>query len=29
MPIEVIDMVDFAHQEKKRKEIFNSPGFHA
>ncbi|MSP37349.1 MAG: cupin domain-containing protein [Deltaproteobacteria bacterium] len=29
MPIEVIDMVDFAHQEKKRKEIFNTPRFHA
>jgi uncharacterized cupin superfamily protein len=29
MPIEVIDMVDFAHKEKKRKEIFNTPRFHA
>jgi quercetin dioxygenase-like cupin family protein len=29
MPIEVIDMVDFAHQEKRRKEIFNTPRFHA
>ena len=29
MPIEIIDMVDFAHKEKKRKEIFNTPRFHA
>ena len=29
MPIEVIDMVEFAHKEKRRKEIFNTPRFHA
>ena len=29
MPIEIIDMVAFAHKEKKRKEIFNTPRFHA
>ena len=29
MPIEIIDMVDFAHKEKRRKEIFNTPRFHA
>src|SRR5512143_3705796 len=29
MPIEVIDMVDFAHKERRRKEIFNTKRFHA
>ena len=29
MSIEVIDLVDLAHQEKRRKNIFNTPRFHA
>lgn len=29
MPIEIIDMVDFAHKEQRRKEIFNTKRFHA
>ena len=24
MPIEIIDLVEFAHKEKRRKEIFNT-----
>jgi mannose-6-phosphate isomerase-like protein (cupin superfamily) len=29
MPIEIVDMVDLAHKEKRRKNIFNTPRFHA
>ncbi len=29
MSVDVIDLVDLAHQEKRRKNIFNTPGFHA
>ena len=29
MSIEIVDMVDLAHKEKKRKNIFNTPRFHA
>ena len=29
MGIEVIDLVDMAHKEKKRKNVFNTPRFHA
>ena len=29
MGIEVIDLVDLAHQEKRRKNVFNTPRFHA
>jgi len=29
MPIEIVNMVDLAHQEKRRKNIFNTPRFHA
>jgi uncharacterized cupin superfamily protein len=29
MGIEVIDLVDMAHKEKRRKNIFNTPRFHA
>ena len=29
MPIEVIDMIDYAHKEKRRREIFNTKRFHA
>ncbi len=29
MSIDVIDLVDLAHQEKRRKNIFNTPRFHA
>ena len=29
MSIEVIDLVDLAHKEKRRKNVFNTPRFHA
>jgi mannose-6-phosphate isomerase-like protein (cupin superfamily) len=29
MGIEVVDLVDMAHKEKRRKNIFNTPRFHA
>ena len=29
MSIEVIDLVDMAHKEKRRKNVFNTPRFHA
>ena len=29
MSIDVIDLVDLAHREKRRKNIFNTPRFHA
>jgi mannose-6-phosphate isomerase-like protein (cupin superfamily) len=29
MPIEIIDMVDYAHKEKRRRNVFNTPRFHA
>ena len=29
MSVDVIDLVDLAHQEKRRKNIFNTPRFHA
>jgi gentisate 1,2-dioxygenase len=29
MGIEVVDLVDMAHREKRRKNIFNTPRFHA
>lgn len=29
MSIEIVDMIDYAHQEKRRKNIFNTPRFHA
>jgi len=29
MSIDVIDLVGLAHQEKRRKNIFNTPRFHA
>ena len=29
MPIEIINMVDYAHKEKRRRNIFNTPRFHA
>ena len=29
MSIEIVDMVDLAHKEKRRKNIFNTPRFHA
>jgi hypothetical protein len=29
MSIEVIDLVDMGHKEKRRKNIFNTPRFHA
>jgi mannose-6-phosphate isomerase-like protein (cupin superfamily) len=29
MSIEIVNMVEFAHQEKRRKNIFNTPRFHA
>ena len=29
MSIEIVDMVDYAHKEKRRKNIFNTPRFHA
>ena len=28
MSVDVIDLVDLAHQEKRRKNIFNTPRFH-
>src|SRR5688572_8252459 len=29
MPIEIVDMVDYAHKEKRRRNIFNTQRFHA
>ena len=29
MSIEVIDLVDLAHKEKRCKNVFNTPRFHA
>ena len=29
MAIEIIDMLDLAHKEKRRKVVFNTPRFHA
>jgi hypothetical protein len=29
MSIDVIDLIGLAHQEKRRKNIFNTPRFHA
>ena len=29
MGIEIVDLVDMAHKEKRRKNIFNTPRFHA
>jgi hypothetical protein len=29
MSIEVIDLVDMGHTEKRRKNVFNTPRFHA
>jgi hypothetical protein len=29
MSIEVIDLVDMGHKEKRRKNVFNTPRFHA
>ena len=29
MGIEVIDLIEMAHTEKKRKNVFNTPRFHA
>jgi mannose-6-phosphate isomerase-like protein (cupin superfamily) len=29
MSIEIVDMVDYAHKEKRRKNIFDTPRFHA
>jgi mannose-6-phosphate isomerase-like protein (cupin superfamily) len=29
MSVDVINLVDLAHQEKRRKNIFNTPRFHA
>ena len=29
MPVEIVNMIEVAHQEKRRKNIFNTPRFHA
>ena len=29
MPVEIVNMKELAHQEKRRKNIFNTPRFHA
>jgi mannose-6-phosphate isomerase-like protein (cupin superfamily) len=29
MPVEIVNMVELAHQQKRRKNIFNTPRFHA